>query len=440
MSSYEPIDTAAALQTARQYLQNRDFDAALTILQQAIARDQRSPELYELLGVAYTQKGMISEGLQALTSAVTLNPSNATSRINLAVALQRAGHLPEAAVQLQEALKIDPVNEEARSALQGLQAQMGQATQSVPPYNQPAANYAPAQPQPLNQPSAAGPYGQPSPYGSPYGASTQGPPQGYGQPMPQGYPAAPGAGPYNPYGQGAYGQPPYGGGYYGTVPDDPNGWSPANIGPILSSPVEFFQRQRGQQGIGQPLGFFVILMFVGLVASLLNNSRVSANGGGIIGVPLGGLILLLLWFVNVGFFHLFVMMFRGQGGFPGTFRAMSYASVPYWLLVTVSQILVAATGVEALAGVIVLIASIWSFVLLVFAFREIHGLTSGSAFGAAFIPAFLLFVLMILFVIVVGAAIFGALMGAAGSMPHSGVGGPSGGFPSSQFPSSSFPR
>src|SRR5437762_3389194 len=105
MASYDPNDVSSALTAARQSLQNRQFDDALRILQEAAGRNQQSSEVYELLGVAYAQKGMAAEGIQAITRAVTLKPDSATARINLAVALQRAERNQEAAQQLEEALR-----------------------------------------------------------------------------------------------------------------------------------------------------------------------------------------------------------------------------------------------------------------------------------------------------------------------------------------------
>src|SRR5262249_9739877 len=129
----------------------------------------------------------------------------------------------------------------------------------------------------------------------------------------------------------------------------------------------------------------------------------------------------------------------GQGGYVGTFRAMTYTSVPYFLFVALNSLIQAAAPDAGIVGGLLGIAGmIWSFVLLVFAFQYIHELSGGAAFGAAFIPSLILFILLIVFVVLVGMAFLGALMGAMAGMPHPGAGNPS--FPQG-FPGSnpSFP-
>src|SRR6186997_1545334 len=96
MSSMDPTDASAPVRTARESLQQGRIDDAIRILQDAIIRDSSSAEAYELLGVAFAQKGMSNEGIQALTSAVNLNQTGVSARINLAVALQRAQRGQEA--------------------------------------------------------------------------------------------------------------------------------------------------------------------------------------------------------------------------------------------------------------------------------------------------------------------------------------------------------
>lgn len=391
MSSDIPAETAAALQAARQSLQNRDFDAALATLQQAVANDQSSRELYELLGVAYTRKGMVPEGIEALTAAVTLDPSNVTSRINLAVALHRAGLQPEAAVQLREARTLDPANEKARQLLQSLQAQGGQTPPAAPPYNPPTDYSLPTDgdtslPSTIHppQPQLQGRYGQSYPYGMP--------PSDY---LPPGVP------------QG-YGRGPYGGGHSVVVPDDPEGWSPVNIGPVLTSPTDFFQRQRGQQGLLQPMGYAAICFLIFWVLMGIHSVNVVAAeqhiegygkyGGLFIAIPLSVVLTLVCEFVVSGIFHLFCKMFGGKSSYAGTFRAHVYATTPFYLLATVNTLIsMLAPDAKALGGFFVLVGALWSLALLIIGLRHIHTLREDRAVGAVVLPIFLVVVAIVLY-------------------------------------------
>lgn len=450
MASYSPNDVSAALAAARQSLQARQFDDALRILQEAAGRNQNSSEVYELLGVAYAQKGMANEGIQALSRAVTLNPNSPTPRINLAVALQRAEKLPEAAQQLEEALRIDPNNARARQSLDQVRARLGISGQPAAPppgYAQPGYQQQPSPygqpPQPLSgpQPLTGPPQGyappQPqSPYGQPQQSYGQQP--AYGQPSPYGQQPGYGAQPGQPYpsvygapgSQGGYGQQGYG----GYVPDDSSGWSPANLGPIITAPVEFFQRQRGQQGIGQPIGFFVCMILLSVIIGAIGgvmrspagssgNMGAAMLGGLIIGVPIAMVVLLVFEFIVAGIYHLFCLMFGQRGGFPGTLRAHIYALGPYFVLTLIGNLVsLAGPGLIFINAILAIIGIIWFLVLLTIGFREIHGMSTGAAAAAAIIPAVIFIVLAVLLF----AGLIMAFLGAAnsGAMRGGGFGGP----------------
>lgn len=509
MASLDPTDGAGAVRTARESLQQGRIDEAIRMLLEAIARDARNGEAYELLGVAYAQKGMSTEGIQALSSAVNLNQSSPSARINLAVALQRANRTQEAIFQLQEALRIDPGNAKAQQALASVQ---GKSMPAPPPPAQPAYGQQPPaygqqpptpyvqptyigqqpytppppaygqpgyQPPPMNQPQdltqgfqqpPAQPYGQqPQAYGQPpahgqppqaYGQPPQAygqPPQAYGQPQ-QPYGQQPGYGQPQPYAQPQpYGAPGYGqagaysygaGAYqpgaYGPPPTDTTGWSPANLFKVLSAPVEFFQAQIGQTDIGQPLGFYICVMAIFLLLAGIALSVVAAASGGgaavgviIVAMAIQGVMQIIFGiigeFIGAAIYHVGVMIFGGRGGYPGTFRAMVYSKAPVYVFVVLGIILMAVNPMLIPVGVIVIIgAVIWAFVLIVIGFREIHGMTTGTAFGAAILPTAVAFGLVFLVFLALGASLSNFNPGTG----RNGFGNP--GLPSSSFPNSGF--
>jgi hypothetical protein len=66
------------------------LDEALALLAQAVRADGQDAEAQAFLGVAYSQQGLHTQALQALRSAVALQPQNSQYRFNLEVALERA--------------------------------------------------------------------------------------------------------------------------------------------------------------------------------------------------------------------------------------------------------------------------------------------------------------------------------------------------------------
>lgn len=482
MSSLDPTDGAGAVRSARESLQQGRMDDAIRLLQETIARDASNAEAYELLGVAYAQKGLSNEGIQALSSAVNLNQSSASARINLAVALQRAQRTQEAIFQLQEALRLDPSNAKAQQALSSIQGAPAAPPSPPPaaygqqPYSQQPAYSPPPQPygaqpgygqppqpltghqdltggqpmtggQPLNQP----PYPQQPGYGpQPYGQQPF--PQQYGQPQ-QPYGQQPGYGQPQPYGQQPpYGQPGYGqqrgaynygagaGAYqpgaYAAVPTDTSGWSPLNVIKVITNPLEFFQAQRGQRDVNQPVGFIMstcaIMFAVRIIMVLIAGTGAQVTGFGqdspfilIFGSLFGIVLVAIGVFIITGIYHLFAMMFGAQGGYAGTLRAVVYSWSPMIPMTIINFIVQgAAKPVAGVFGLLSLLVWVWAFVLLVIALREIHGISTGAAFGTAIIPTVIMIGIIVLLAVTLFAAVIGAVMNANPGAAPGGFGNP----------------
>jgi hypothetical protein len=457
MASSDPNETAVAVRSARESIKQGRLDDALRILHQTVQRNPRSTEAYELLGVAYAQKGLHTEGIQALSTAVNLKPDSVFARINLAVAYQRANRLHEAEFQLKEALRLDPGNEKARQSLYSVQTRLGTAAPQTPVQAPPPQVAAPYQAHP--------PYGQPQPQA------------GYGQAQsynPQSYPPQPGYVPPAQYAQQpAYGQPPpyayaqqsyvapgygphagYGTNPYSGTPTDPTGWSPANIGPILTSPVEFFQAQRGQRDLGQPIAYMSVLwaftiVFIGIMMltgmqglspNMPSSAASGAAAGGmvvglVIGAVIGWVFLLIGIFITAGIFHGTSAIFGGKGGYAGTFRALVYSYTPALLMSMLNMLVQRMMGPNQVVSLVIgLGGALWAFVLLCIALREIHGLQTSTAFVAAFLGAVLFVGACILIGLIIG-GMFAAVLGPLG-YPRGGYSGS--GFPSNPtFPSNS---
>jgi uncharacterized RDD family membrane protein YckC len=120
-------------QSARQSLARGETDDAIALLHQAIAEDPRHSDAYALLGEAYVQKGMVNEGIHALSTSISLNPKNVAARVNLAGALRQMGRWYEAALELQDALRVDPHHQRAQELLREVETQLERQRAQMPP-------------------------------------------------------------------------------------------------------------------------------------------------------------------------------------------------------------------------------------------------------------------------------------------------------------------
>jgi Flp pilus assembly protein TadD len=71
-------------------------------------------------GRALVTAGRLAEAIDALQSAVRLEPANADYRYDFGAALARGGLKTEAIAQMRAALEIDPEHADARAALRAL--------------------------------------------------------------------------------------------------------------------------------------------------------------------------------------------------------------------------------------------------------------------------------------------------------------------------------
>lgn len=106
------------------------------------------------------------------------------------------------------------------------------------------------------------------------------------------------------------------------------------------------------------------------------------------------LILLVGVFLDGLFYHVFVLLFGGQG-FRETIKAMMYAATPWFLLGWIPYISI--------------IGGIWAIVLFIIGVKEFHGMTLGRAILVFLVPFVLILILFALGGVVI-AALVGGIM------------------------------
>ena len=157
---------------------------------------------------------------------------------------------------------------------------------------------------------------------------------------------------------------------------------------VMLAPGPFFRKMQ-PGGLGMPLGFFILVSVIQVLASFLWNmtgmfpaaAEHGAPGMGIGMVGAGSILILLVYplfmvawiFIASGVTHLFLMAFQaGKSGFEGTFRATAYGSAPMLL------------GVLPVLGPF--IGALWSLVVTVMGYRYIHGTTYARVILALIAP------------------------------------------------------
>ncbi len=164
---------------------------------------------------------------------------------------------------------------------------------------------------------------------------------------------------------------------------------------VMLAPGPFFRKMQ-PGGLGMPLGFFILVSVIQVLASFLWNmtgmfpaaAEHGAPGMGIGMVGAGSILILLLYplfmaawiFIASGVTHLFLMAFQaGRSGFEGTFRATAYGSAPMLL------------GVLPVLGPF--IGALWSLVVTVIGYRYIHGTTYARVILALIAPIMIIVLL-----------------------------------------------
>lgn len=155
---------------------------------------------------------------------------------------------------------------------------------------------------------------------------------------------------------------------------------------VLFKPGEFFDNLEVEGSYSEPLYFYLIVTIsvtsINIIYAILFNKGRS--------VPQFLLVLVvtpLAIFMTTAIMHLGVLLFRGKGGFKGTFNILTYAS--------------AANIFNILPFIGVFIAVIWSIVVGVIGYKRVHKFNTIKALFAYW----LLFILFFIIVLVAAIAI-----------------------------------
>jgi hypothetical protein len=160
----------------------------------------------------------------------------------------------------------------------------------------------------------------------------------------------------------------------------------------LLKPDDFFARATHGLSANPPLLYAMICSWLGqlgyaAIQLAMSQGRIE-TAAGLVMVPVA---VLLSVYVGGGIAHLLARMFGGQGTYPVTCRAWAFC--------------LGASALGIVPGLGMMVASIYSIVLQVFAIKHAHRLSGGRAAAAVLLPLGIIMVTCCLFLLaVVGVA------------------------------------
>jgi tetratricopeptide (TPR) repeat protein len=112
-----PDDFEAHMNLGAIELARLNAQTAVTELREAVRIDATRPEPHNMLGLALASTGRNTEAIEQYVQALRLRPSFVSARFNLAIALAKAGHVDDAVDQLRHILADNPEEPAAKRRL-----------------------------------------------------------------------------------------------------------------------------------------------------------------------------------------------------------------------------------------------------------------------------------------------------------------------------------
>jgi tetratricopeptide (TPR) repeat protein len=101
------------IKEAFEKIRRMDYDGAIVMLKDVLAKDPKDPNALYLIGMSYSKKQMYPEAIEALAQVVELVPKFPAARFELAVCYQNQGEKDKALEYYQKTLELDPSNPDA---------------------------------------------------------------------------------------------------------------------------------------------------------------------------------------------------------------------------------------------------------------------------------------------------------------------------------------
>lgn len=172
---------------------------------------------------------------------------------------------------------------------------------------------------------------------------------------------------------------------------------------VLTSPTEFFEKVKGEEGIGEAFKYYIIFSLIyNIIFGLLVNFGLSgipieqmgpfrALG---LALPIAFFIISLIsLFIGTAILHAFAKIFGGKGDYSETFKAVVYGATPSLLL-----------GWVPFIGLILVFYSLY---LQIKGISMLHQVSMGRAFLIVFLIPIIIGIIIGVLAIIFGLAISG---------------------------------
>lgn len=116
-----PSEFTPPMKAALALLTQGDFEAALSLLKQAISQDQDEPKLHNIIGSVWVAMGQKTKAIAAIERAISLDPDYASAHHNLGLLKLQDGDVDAAIDHFENATRIDPDDSSLSNSLAAAQ-------------------------------------------------------------------------------------------------------------------------------------------------------------------------------------------------------------------------------------------------------------------------------------------------------------------------------
>lgn len=174
---------------------------------------------------------------------------------------------------------------------------------------------------------------------------------------------------------------------------------------VLTSPNEFFQSVKSEDGIKSAFIYYLVLLSFSTLMTLLLNYILFKN---IDYIPMFNWMSgILIIFIGTGIFHIFALLAKGKGGYSNTFKAMAYTNTPIslfgWAIPYIASLFTLSSvwslqfiSVSIIVLISLIVLHIWQFYLTFKGYKILHGLSTRRAFFAVLIPIMIMIAIIII--------------------------------------------
>ncbi len=93
---------------AQKFINNKEYDKAISLLEKVVSADPKNADAYNLMGYSYRQLGKLDEGIKYYQKALDINPNHKGANEYLGELYLMQGDIPKAEERLQVLEKVCP--------------------------------------------------------------------------------------------------------------------------------------------------------------------------------------------------------------------------------------------------------------------------------------------------------------------------------------------